>query len=464
MNNIPSDLITDTPVDLRSDNGNLKTYGENGIEMETVGSSSDEMSVTLSDVTPTGSSEFVMTIDEDGDFRNAEPLQLYDTLYTPEKDSTSLPDDHSLSVTKGERSRLVFMLFSVLFATVGVIIWGTVVTNKIMSLQYPVVENILENFLGAEVTSVKGSLRPQLGKIPSKPVEEGEIPGAAENETAPENYESQENITEDVESLPVRRVDLSVDSSDVFALINETPYVPDVISLYAEDLKTMTKNEAKVAYGADAPQVLVLHTHGTESYFDGGETYSSDEPFRTYDTDKNVVAVGRAFAERLMEHGIGVIHIETMFDGENYNEAYVRSAAEVRRITEKYPSVEYVFDIHRDAMFTRDGVNLAPTSPLTVGGENAAQIMLVVGTDYAGAPHSEWEDNLSFALKLQKSALRQNGALMRGINLRSASFNAQYAKGAVLVEIGAAGNTFDEALRASEIFADGVAEVITGGK
>jgi stage II sporulation protein P len=88
--------------------------------------------------------------------------------------------------------------------------------------------------------------------------------------------------------------------------------------------------------------------------------------------------------------------------------------------------------------------------------------MLVVGTDYAGAPHGEWEDNLSFALKLQKSTLGVNAGLMRSINLRSASFNAQYAKGAVLVEIGAAGNTLDEAKRAGELFADGVADVICG--
>ena len=362
---------------------------------------------------------------------------------------------------RNERLKLVIMLVVVLLATVGVIIWGSIIAERVSSVKSPVAGALLGRFVGRDVTSVGGTVKPNLEKIPSKPVEEGELPGAAEDETVEDSGEGEGG---DGVEYPIRRVDLSVDSGNVFALINETPYEPDVISLYAEELKTHTAEEAASLYGADAPRVLVLHTHGTESYFSGGDSYLSDETFRTYDTSKNVVAVGRAFAERQREHGIGVIHIETMFDGEDYNEAYVKSAAEIRRIIEKYPSVEYVFDIHRDAMFTREGVNLAPTSPLQGEGGDAAQIMLVVGTDHAGASHGDWESNLSFALKLQKSTLGINGGIMRGINLRSASFNAQYAKGSVLVEVGAAGNTLDEALRAGKIFADGVAEVILGEK
>lgn len=372
-----------------------------------------------------------------------------------------LADGRTPVSTFRERLRLVLMLTAVLFATVGVIVWGCIITDRISSLDTSPAVSLLGSFFGTGVTSVGGSLRGPLNKIPSQPVVEGELPGAAEDETAPDVDSDGDGFSEG-EMLPVKQVDLSVDSTDVFALINETPYLPDVISLYAEEMKTHTTDETAALYGEGAPQVLIIHTHGTESYFSGGELYSSDDPFRTYDTDKNVVAVGRVVAGRLRERGIGVIHIETMFDGESYNEAYVRSAAEVKRVLETYPSVEYVFDIHRDAMFTRDGINLAPTSPLSVGEGKAAQIMLVVGTDHAGAPHGEWQDNLSFALKLQKSILGVNGGIMRGINLRSASFNAQYAKGAVLVEMGAAGNTLDEAMRAGEIFADGVADVICG--
>lgn len=354
-----------------------------------------------------------------------------------------------------ERLHLVCMLLSVILATVGVIVWGGIVTDKISSIEGTFSKKIVENFAGSTVSAAKGEVsRPSLHKIPSSPVEEGSDIGASEDETVAESESHEGGVT-----LPVKKVDLTPETA--FSLINETPYEPDVISLYAADMKTHTVSEIRALYGEDAPQVLIIHTHGTESYLDeGADSYVSDDPFRTYDTEKNVVAVGRAVAERLREHGIVVIHIETMFDGENYNEAYVNSASEVRRILEKYPSVEYVFDIHRDAMFTRDGTNLAPTSPVSADGGDVAQIMLVVGTSHAGADHGEWEDNLSFALKLQKNALKENSTLMRGINLRSASFNAQCAKGALLVEIGAAGNSLSEAIRAGEIFADAIAETV----
>jgi len=360
-----------------------------------------------------------------------------------------------------ERLRLAAMLAAVMLATVGVIVWGCIVTDRISRVNTPLGSTLLGNFFGSGVTSVGGALRrPSLDRIPSNPVEEGQMPGAAEDETAPDG-EGTETVP-DGERLPVKKVDLSVNSGDVFSLINETPYLPDVIALYAEDMKTRTLTENAAIYGEGAPQVLIIHTHGTESYFGGGEFYLSNDPFRTYDTELNVVSVGREIAARLKKHGVGVIHIETMFDGESYNEAYVKSASEVRRILAENPSIEYVFDVHRDAMFTREGVCLAPTSPLTADGGDVAQIMLVVGTDHAGAPHGEWQDNLGFALKLQKSILGVNAGTMRSINLRSASFNAQYAKGSVLVEIGSAGNTLEEALRAGRIFADGVADVICG--
>ena len=261
--------------------------------------------------------------------------------------------------------------------------------------------------------------------------------------------------------LPIKEVDLSVKADNVFALINETPYKPDIISLYAEELKTPTADEIREQYGDSAPMVLILHTHGTESFMGSGQdTYSPSETFRSENPDETVVTVGRIAAARLRERGIGVIHLETMFDYEDYNSAYTLAAEEIKRTLNEFPSIAYVFDIHRDAMITTAGVNLKPTSPVTWSGGKASQIMLVVGTDHGGAPHGDWESNLSLALKVQKRALSLNGGIMRAINLRSASFNAQHSKGSLLVEIGSCGGTLTEACRAAEVFAEAVAEVI----
>ena len=57
---------------------------------------------------------------------------------------------------------------------------------------------------------------------------------------------------------------------------------------------------AKLAKESDGPQILIIHTHGSEAYTpadDGGIVWSGDH--RTTDSRCNVVAVGDAMAEEL---------------------------------------------------------------------------------------------------------------------------------------------------------------------
>jgi hypothetical protein len=51
---------------------------------------------------------------------------------------------------------------------------------------------------------------------------------------------------------------------------------------------------------------------------------------------------------------------------------------------------------------------------------------------------------------------------MRSINLRSASFNEQYTKGSLLIEVGASASTLDEAKLGAKILAEYLAREIIG--
>ena len=86
--------------------------------------------------------------------------------------------------------------------------------------------------------------------------------------------------------------------------------------------------------------------------------------------------------------------------------------------------------------------------------------MFVVGTDAAGAKHTDWRDNLSLALKIQSDISNSYPDLFRRINLRNASFNQQLSVGSLLLECGSCANTYEEAERAAEIFATELARVI----
>ncbi len=233
---------------------------------------------------------------------------------------------------------------------------------------------------------------------------------------------------------------------------NQSGYKLDAASLLSDNYP-ITAPAVSASAGASleddsAPLVLILHTHGTESYAPDG-VVSVPKVFhaRTETTDRNVVSVGRMLAGTLEEQGISVLHCETMFDRESYAESYEAAARYIKETVQTYPSIRYVFDVHRDALTDSDGSILRPVTE--IDGEVVAQVMSVVGTNAAGASHDGWRDNLTVAVHLQKQLNEAYPAFARPINLRRATFNAQYAPGSLLLEIGSSGNSLEEARAAA---------------
>lgn len=246
------------------------------------------------------------------------------------------------------------------------------------------------------------------------------------------------------------------DSTSNLTLIqNETPYSPDLEVLADLPRVIPPLDDLYEAYGDGAPIVLIIHTHGTESYAD-----TATGGYRSLDKEKNIIAVGKVIADKLQGEGISTIHCTEIFDSPDFGMAYYNASQAIRSYINEYPSISYVLDIHRDSIELEDGTSYAPTSVTSQG--RAAQIMFVIGTDHGGSDHSGWENNLSLAARLQSSVSRDYPSLMRSINLRSASFNEQYTKGSLLIEVGATASTLDEAKLSAEILAEYLAREIKG--
>ena len=77
----------------------------------------------------------------------------------------------------------------------------------------------------------------------------------------------------------------------------------------------------------------------------------------------------------------------------------------------------------------------------TVNGKPAAQVMFVMGSDEGGLTHPDWQQNLSWALKLQVQMERQYPGLTRPLSLRPERYNEHATPGSVLLEVGTAGDT-----------------------
>ncbi len=258
--------------------------------------------------------------------------------------------------------------------------------------------------------------------------------------------------------IQIDRTDMSAGS--IGDCYNETHFDPDENSILGSKYH-YTQKDIDMIYGEGAPLVLLIHTHATEAYSEFGvAAYPADRTFHSMNAEDTVIAVGDVFASALELAGISVIHCRDVFSLESYDKAYDYSAAAVYSYLEKYPSIQYVFDIHRDALFTAENGQLAPVS--TAAGKAIAQTMIVVGTNEAGAHHPGWEDNLALALDMQSAMMERFPNSVRPYNLRTASFNQQLSPGFLLLEIGSSGNTLGEAKRGAISAALGFAEAISG--
>jgi len=226
-------------------------------------------------------------------------------------------------------------------------------------------------------------------------------------------------------------------------------------TLTAQDLE----GEFSAALSDGTPQVLIVHTHGSEAYtMPPGEEYVPSSESRTLDTNYNVVRIGDEIASVLSEYGISTIHDRTLHDHPNYTGAYDRSLLSIENYLEEYPSISFVLDVHRDAIYDSEGNPYKIISSVDEGA--SAQLSLVIGTNGSGLDHDHWLENLKLAAAVQNRILAERPTLMRPIVVRNSRYNQHCTTGSLLVEVGAAGNSLDEALLAARLFAEGFAETI----
>ena len=213
----------------------------------------------------------------------------------------------------------------------------------------------------------------------------------------------------------------------------------------------------------DGPQVLIVHSHGSEAYTpDGTDIYEpSDNNTRTLDENYNVVRVGDEMERVFTELGLTVVHDRTLYDYPKYNGAYDRSAEAVQRYLEQYPSIKIVLDVHRDALVGEDGTVYKAVT--RIDGVDTAQVMLVLGSS-EGGEHPNWMQNLSLACRIQESMNTLYPTLARPMTMRSSRYNQQLSNGSLLVEVGTHGNTLQEALAGARLFARAAGQVLLGLK
>ena len=254
------------------------------------------------------------------------------------------------------------------------------------------------------------------------------------------------------------------ESAPAAALTPEIPPVPsfsgeEEVELYYAanknpDIPGLLSKELRWSLYGQAPTVLILHTHSTESYTKKEEVYEETSSWRTRDENYNMLSIGAAVAQLLNEAGIPTVQDREVHDYPSYNGSYVDARKAIGEKLEQYPSIRLVLDLHRDAS-GGEGGQLRTLA--AVDGEASAQLMVVVGTNHKG-----YEENLSLGLKLHVLLEGYYSGIMRPLQLRAQRFNQDLSPGALLIEVGAAGNSHPEAMLAAEKLAEAVIALAQG--
>ena len=186
-----------------------------------------------------------------------------------------------------------------------------------------------------------------------------------------------------------------------------------------------------------------------------GYEYEATGNYRTTDLNYSVARVGTELTNYLKEKGFNVTHNTTYHDYPAYSGSYARSLNTLEGLLEG-KNTQLVFDLHRDAVGSSN--EYAPT--IKINDNYVAQIMFVIGTNGGGLEHPNWVQNLKIAVKIQEKANEMYPGLFRSINLRSSTFNQKVTNAASIIEVGATGNTLEEAEASMKYLANVLKEVL----
>ena len=357
--------------------------------------------------------------------------------------------------------------------TLGGFVTDTAVFSALYSVPDRTLENLQQRFAGEVYTA------PETDATPSPPRQQPETsaePEAPETEqkTAQEEAQSPSVDPSEIPENQQPPADYSIPEEYQGPIIEEDMSVSDTTgylsfgagviknstSLSDEEAQQYLEAENPVQIDSDGPQVLIMHTHATESFepYDT-DTYDTRHTWRTTDNTQNIVAAGEVMAEAIRSYGIEVLHDETQHDYPSYNGSYERSAVTVQDYLEKYPSIKVVLDVHRDAV-QRDTTLVKPVTE--IDGRKAAQLMIIAGCDDGTMDMPNWSKNFRFAAGMQDAIESRYPSLTRPVFFCYRKYNQDLTTGSLLIEIGSHGNTLEEVLYTAQLAGDAIGSYLQG--
>lgn len=196
------------------------------------------------------------------------------------------------------------------------------------------------------------------------------------------------------------------------------------------------------------PLVGIYHTHTSESFIpNSGVTHAPGGQ------RGDIVEVGAAMVKQFAKHNVIAIQSSDIHDYPSFMKAYNKSEITVQQMVKENPSLQALFDIHRDAG-RRD------ETTVVINGVPMARILIIVGKGQPGLEQPRWEQNYAFAKAIDDKLNQYYPGVSLGIDVVDWRYNQHLHPHALLFEMGCQYNTKEETIRTIEIIADIVAEIL----
>ena len=213
-------------------------------------------------------------------------------------------------------------------------------------------------------------------------------------------------------------------------------------------LKQVSKEDV---LSSDKPTIYLYNSHDTEEY--------KPSSFAEYSVMPTVKLSDYILKEKLEDNGFCVLIEEQSISsirsslGLNYAGSYEASRVLMEQAKEKYPSLVYFIDIHRDSL------NHDRTT-LTYNEKNYAKVMFLVGLE-----NPTYDGNLDFSTMISESINSKVPGLSKGIYKKegvgvNGVYNQDFSNRTILIEIGGPENTIDEVYETLLVLSEVLTEVI----
>lgn len=203
----------------------------------------------------------------------------------------------------------------------------------------------------------------------------------------------------------------------------------------------------------EEPIIYIYNSHQLENY--------SNDNLDIYGITPNVMMASYVLREDLNKLNIpSIVEESNMSDilaknNWNYSYSYQASRTLIEEKKNKYSTLKYYIDIHRDSVLKKH-------TQTTINDKAYAKILFVVGKDY-----TTWESNYNLANNLNNLFNKYYPTLSRGVMLKTGEnvngiYNQDLSPNAILLEIGGVENNIEEVYNTILALSDILSKYIKG--